>query len=262
MLGAGLGALLVAAPAVPAAVAGEALTASATDVQFAPPIGQPLRYRVTTRRIGRGGSLVDFSLTYALKWQRAGRGYRLDAELQRIDSDAPPAVRRALTMMLDPLVGEAMAYMVSADGGRIDLVDPARLWDNVLARIETTGAEGRRAEAQQLAKIVAALPPAERDRLASADIRALFGALNGAIPIRARADISIRRGGAMRTVARVERTATTIDGETRALAIDHLWTIDTATGLVVREQRQSWLVDADGAGRMLVEERIRALESA
>ena len=140
MLGAGLGALLLlAAPASPAAAAAEAPAAPTTEIAFAPPVGQPMRYRVTTRRIGRDGSLIDFAILYDVKWQRAGRGYRLDAVLRRIDSDAPPAVTRALTMMLDPLVGEDVAYMVAADGSRIDMIDPDRLWERALARIETAG---------------------------------------------------------------------------------------------------------------------------
>ena len=38
-----------------------------------------------------------------------------------------------------------------------------------------------------------------------------------------------------------------------------LWTIDSTTGLVMREQRQSWIADPDSAARTLVEERVRAL---
>jgi hypothetical protein len=263
MVGAGLGALLlVAAPAPSAAVAGEAPAARTSEIAFAPPLGRPMRYRVTTRRIGRDGSLIDFAIIYDLQWQRAGRGYRLGAVLRRIDSDAPPAVTRALTMMLDPLVGEDVSYMIAADGSRIDMIDPDRLWERVLARIETAGAEGKRAEARQLAQIVAALPAAERDQLASADIRALLAPANGEIPAAAGPDVSIRQDGATRTVARSERASVAMGGADRALAIDHLWTIDTATGLVVRERQQSWLVDADGDGRTLVEERIRALEPA
>lgn len=263
MPGAGLGALLLlAAPAPPAVVAGEVPSARTTEIAFAPPVGQPMRYRVTTRRIGRDGSLIDFAITYDLQWQRAGRGYRLSAVLRRIDSDAPPAVTRALTMMLEPLVGEDTAYMVAADGSHIDLVDPDRLWERALARIETAGAEGQRAQAQQLAAMIAALPAAERDQLASADIRALLAPTNGEIPSVASADVSIRQDGATRTVAKSDRASVEVGGADRALAIDHLWTIDTATGLVVRERQQSWLVDADGDGRTLVEERIRSLERA
>ncbi|WP_338424791.1 hypothetical protein [Sphingopyxis kveilinensis] len=259
--GAGLGALLLlAAPASPAAAAGGAPAARIAEIAFAPPVGQPMHYRVTTRRIGREGSLIDFAITYDLKWERAGRGYRLDAVLRRIESDAPPAVTRALTMMLDPLVGADVAYMVAADGNRIDMIDPDRLWERVLARVEAAGAEGERAQAQQLAAMIAALPAADRDQLASADIRTLLAPANGEIPAATGADVSIRQDGAIRTVAKSARTSMTVGGVERALVIDDLWTIDTATGLVVRERQQSWLIDADGGGRTLVEERIRALE--
>ena len=262
----GLGALLLlAAQSLSPATAEEVPVVANAQIGFAPPVGMPIAYRVTTRRIGRDGSLINFSLDYVLQWQRLGRGYRLEAVLQRIDSDARPEVTRALTMMLQPLVGEAMAYLVAPDGSRIDLVDPEQLWARVTARIEATGAAAGRPEAKQLAQLIAALPAAERDRLATADIRALVAPANDAIPARVPDDgasVSMMHDGAHQTIARVEHETTAIGGKPRQLEIDNLWTIDTATGLVLREQRQSWIVEADGAGRTLVEERVRALDLA
>ncbi len=256
--------LLLAAQALPSPAPGDVSTAAAAHFQFAPPVGQPMTYRVTTRRIGREGSLINFSLTYALQWQRIGRGYRLEAVLQRIDSDARPEVTRALSLMLEPLVGEPTAYLVAPDGSSVDLVDPDALWARVTARIEAVGAKSGRPEAQQLAQLVAALPAAERDRLASADIRALVAPANGAIPVAALADgasVSIMHDGPLQTIAKVERDSAPIAGVAKPLEIDNLWTVDTATGLVMREQRQSWIIEAEGDGRTLVEERVRALEA-
>jgi len=133
--------LLVAQP-IPSLAPGDVPAAATTHFQFAPPVGQPMTYRVTTRRIGREGALINFSLVYALQWQRVGRGYRLEAVLQRIDSDARPEVTRALSLMLEPLVGEPTAYLVAPDGSRVDLVDPEGLWARVTARIEAVGREG------------------------------------------------------------------------------------------------------------------------
>lgn len=257
--------LLLLAQPLPSSAPGDVPVATAAHFQFAPPVGRPMTYRVTTRRIGREGSLINFSLTYALQWQRVGRGYRLEAVLQRIDSDARPEVTRALSLMLEPLVGEPMAYLVAPDGGRIDPVDPEGLWARVTARIEAVGAKAGRPEARQLAQLVAALPAAERDRLASADIRALIAPANGAIPVSAQADgasVSLMHDGALQTIAKIERDSAPIAGTAKPLEIDNLWTVDTATGLVMREQRQSWIVEAGGGGRTLVEERIRALEFA
>lgn len=256
--------LLVAQP-LPSSAAGDGPAAAAAHFQFAPPVGQPMTYRVTTRRIGREGALINFSLVYALQWQRVGRGYRLEAVLQRIDSDARPEVTRALSLMLEPLVGEPTAYLVAPDGRRVDLVDPDALWARVTARIEAVGAKSGRPEARQLAQLVAALPTAERDRLASADIRALVAPANSAIPVSALADgasVSMMHDGALQTIAKVERDSAPIAGAAKPLEIDNLWTVDTATGLVMREQRQSWMVEAEGDGRTLVEERVRALEFA
>jgi len=263
MLLGGLGsALLLVAQPLPAQ--GDVPAQATAGFQFAPPLDRPMTYRVTTRRIGRDGSLINFSLVYVLRWQRIGRGYQLQSVLQRIDSDAPPAVARALTLMLQPLVGEELAYLVAPDGSRIDLVDPDGLWERATARIEAAGAEGGRAEAKQLAQLIAALPPSERDRLATADARALVAAANDAIAAAAAADgasVSMLHGGTLRTVAKVETDAANGDGAP-PLQIDHLWTVDTATGLVVQERRQSWIVDAQSGGRTLVEERVRAIEPA
>ena len=256
------GALLLIAQPLPAQ--GDVPAQATAGFQFAPPLDRPMTYRVTTRRIGRDGTLINFSLVYALQWQRIGRGYQLRSVLQRIDSGAPPAVTRALTLMLQPLVGEELAYLVAPDGSRIDLVDPDGLWERATARIETTGAEGDRAEAKQLAQLIAALPVTERDRLVTADMRALVAAANDAIAAAAAADgasVSMLHGGTLRTVAKVETESATGHGAP-PLQIDHLWTVDTATGLVMQERRQSWIVDAQSGGRTLVEERVRAIEPA
>ncbi len=257
--------LLLTAPplAIPASSAAPA--AATAEIRFAPPVGVPQRYRVATRRIGRDGTLIDFALVYALQWQRTGRGYRLDAVLERIDSGAEPGVTRMLTMMLDPLVGEEISYLVPPDGGRIDLIDPEQLWERVTARMEKAGAEADRPEAKQLAQLIAALPAAERDRLATADIRALIAPANDALPAVAAShdeDVSIVDDGARRTIAKVERDSASIAGAAQPLEIANLWTVDIDTGLVIRERRQSWIIAADGKGRRLVEERVRALEPA
>lgn len=250
--------LLLVTQAQPSPARGGVAAAAAEQVRFAPPVDRPMTYRVATRRIGRDGSLINFALVYDLRWQRAGRGYRLEAVLQRIDSDARPEVTRALTSMLQPLVGEQTAYLVAPDGRRVELVDPDGLWERVTARIEATGAEAGRAQARQVAQMIAALPAAERDRLVTADIRALIVPANAAIPAATLVDVSATHDGARRTVARIERAA----AAAQPLEIDNLWTIDTDTGLVVREQRQSWIVAAGADGRTLVEERVRALEPA
>lgn len=263
LLGGFGGALLLIAH--PLAAPGDAPAPAIAQIQFAPPVGRAMTYRVTTRRIGRDGSLINFSLVYALQWQTIGRGYQLEATLQRIDSDAPPAVTRALTMMLQPLVGEAVAYLVAPDGSRIDLVDPEGFWERASARIQATGAEGGRAEAQQLAALIASLPATERDRLVTADVRALVASANAAIPVSVPADgtsVSMLHGGTRRTIAKVERVSAAVSGSAAPLEIDHLWTVDTTTGLVMQERRQSWIVEPDGSGRTLVEERVRALDLA
>lgn len=253
--GAVAGALLfVATPLPPSA---DAPATVSIQTHFAPPIGRAMTYRVTTRRVGRDGSPVSFTLAYALQWQRLGRGYQLQAVLEAIESDAPPPVTRALTMMLQPLVGDRLAYLVPGDGSRIDLVDPEGVWARVTARIEAVGANGNREEAQRLAALIAALPDVERDRLATADLRALLVPANAILGQAVTDDAAA--DGPLRTVVRVEQ-----DGRAGSvpLRIDQRWTIDTTTGLVMRERRQSWVTPVSGSEPTLAEERLRVLEPA
>lgn len=253
ILGAAIGALLLLA-----APASEATRPVPPDTvarpTFAPPLDRPLAYRVTTRRMGRDGAMLRFSLVYDLRWQRVGRGYQLHTLLRRIESDARPQVTRPLTAVLEPLVGQEMTYLVAEDGSHIDLADRERLWDRVLARTEAAGATSKPGEAKQMASLIAALPAAERDRLATADIRALIAGANAAAI--AGPGGEVRQEGALRTIARTEQAAIS---SARPIEVEMVWTIDTATGLVVREQRRSWIAGPDGATRTLVEERERAL---
>lgn len=259
MLAGGLGAaLLMLANPVPGPATTTAPPAAAAR-QFAPPLGQPMTYRVTTRRQGRDGSPVAFSLVYRLQWERSGRGYRLAATLQQIESDANPAVTRAVTAVLQPLVGETMTYLVAPDGSSIDLIDADDLWKRALERTQAAGAGGASAEARQLAQLLAALPPQERDRAATADIRALVAPAVGTDP-----NVTVRHDGQLRTVTRVDRAALPASSgqDAKALQTETAWTIDSVTGLVVREQRQSWVIEPEGGAQTLVEERIRALSPA
>lgn len=250
--------LFLAAPA--AATAPPQATAAITALQFAPPLGQPMTYRVTTRRIGRSGAMISFSLVYTLEWQRAGRGYRLDAVLRRIESDARPELVRALTGLVEPLVGETVTYLVDAEGRGVALADPDALWARVAGRTQMLAAGARAPEARQVAALLGTLPEVERDRLVTADIRALIVPANAEIPTTGgEASVSIEHDGARLSIAKVETGAVAGGKPATALDVDRLWTIDTTTGLVVREQRQSWIAEPDSEARTLVEERIRAL---
>lgn len=243
--------LLAAEPAV--AVPAPSTTLPA-PVQFAPPLGQPMTYRVTTRRLARDGSMTNYSIVYALRWERVGRGVQLVATLQRVESDARPELAGMVAKLLQPLVGQDMTYLVAPDGSRIDLVDPEGLWRRVLGTTQDVGAASGQAEARQMAAILAGLSAAERDRLATSDIRALVAGANPIPP--AGEGVTMAQDGGIRTVTRRERAETP---DAKPLEIELGWRIDTATGLVVEERRRSWTDDA-AAGRKLVEERIRALE--
>lgn len=245
--------MAAAEPSAPAAVGG---------LQFQPPVGQPMTYRVTTRRISRGGTLISFSLVYALDWQGAGRGYRLDTVLRRIESDARPELVRALTGLVRPLVGESVTYLVDAEGRSVALADPDALWARVAERTRALAAEATAPEARQVAALLASLPEAEREKLVTADIRALIAPANAAISATADDDasVSIRHDGAQLSIAKVEKGAVAAaDRGASALDIDMLWAIDKTTGLVLREQRQNWIVEPGSDARTLAEERVRVL---
>ena len=112
-----------------------------------------------------------------------------------------------------------------------------------------------------MAQLLAALPAAERDRLATADIRAVVAPANPAIA-EADGNVTVTQDGALWTIAKVERVALPPGTAGTPLQVDTSWTVDTATGLVRREQRQSWIAEPGSDARTLVEERVRALSPA
>ena len=261
MLTGGLGsALLLLVPQASGPLPPPTPSTAIVHSYFAPPVDRPMAYHVTTRRTGRDGALISFSLVYALQWQRAGRGYQLAATLRRIESDAAPEVTRMLTAVLQPLVGETLTYHVASDGRHIEMVDSDGLWERVAERTHALAAGAAQADARQLAQMLAALPPEERNRLASADVRALLAPANSEIPVADGADISLTQSGSVRTVAKLERDRLSVGEDARPLEIDNRWTVDMATGLVLQEQRQSWIVEPAGRARTLVEERMRILD--
>lgn len=250
--GGALALLLLAPQPAPALQLPEAAATQA----FAPPLGQPMTYRVTTRRVSRSGTLISFALVYALQWQDAGRGYRLDASLRRIESDARPELVSRLTGLFRPLVGETVSYLVDADGRQVMLADPAQLWARVAQRTQDLAAGADTPEARQIAALLAALPEAEREKMIAADIRALVAPANASIPAAEDDDVAIRHEGPHRIVAKSERAEL---AGAAPLDIDTLWTVDTAAGLVLTDRRQSWTREPGTDARALVEERIRAL---
>ncbi len=137
------------------------------------------------------------------------------------------------------------------------MVDPDGLWRRVVDRAQALAASSDRPEAKQAAQIIATLPSAERDKLASADIRALVVPANGAIPNGADGPIMTVTVAGRRTISASEPPAA---GAAQPIEVDTRWTIDLATGLLAEERRQSFLAAGNAADRKLVEERIRALE--
>ena len=107
-----------------------------------------------------------------------------------------------------------------------------------------------------MAELLAGLPAGERDRLVTADIRALVAPANAAIPRARAAGVSIRDEGAVRTIVAIERAEPVAEA---ALGVETHWSIDRDTGLVLGERRQSWIGGPDAARRTLADERIRAL---
>jgi hypothetical protein len=93
--------------------------------------------------------------------------------------------------------------------------------------------------------------------MVTADVRALLVPANAIIGQAVTDDAAV--SGPLRTVVRGEQ-----DGRAGSvpLRIDQRWTIDTTTGLVLRERRQSWITSAVGGEPMLAEERLRELEPA
>lgn len=263
-LGLTMAAVLTLAGASPsdAALTESAAPAAALPPVFAPPLGARFDYRVTSRRLGRDGMLIEFTLHYDLVWKPLGRGFGLDTMLTRIESDAPPSVRRVMTGLLEPLVGLPVSYLLSADGKSVDLVDPDTVWalaTPVAARLGQASAEDG---ANGMAGVLLALPQAERNRLLTADVRSLIATANPAIPRAPGATVSIRQQDDRTIIVKSNAdTPLAAGGPVGAvpLTTESTWTIDDRTGLVVGATVQNWVKGPDDATPTLVEEHIRAL---
>ena len=249
------------------APAQESRPGAAFPAVLVPPLGERLDYRVTSRRFGRDGTLIEFVLHYDLVWQPAGRGFELKARLTRITSDAPLAVRRVTTGLMAPLIGVAVNYLVSADGSRIDLVDADHVWALAVPGAARLGQTTPQDEANAMAAVLMTLPLAERNQLLTADVRALVAQANPAIPRTAAGGppgsaISIRAQGKYTVIAKHDTaTALAASGPVGALplTIVSTWTIDDGTGLVTRAVVQTWVKGSGDAPPTLVEEHIGAL---
>lgn len=257
-----IGAALLLLAAEPAIATPPPAVPVAAATGFAPPVDQPMIYRVTTRRLSRDGSIASYVQTYTLQWERVGRGVQLVATLNKVESDARPELAQAFGRLLQPLVDQPITFLVASDGRRVDLVDPEGLWQRVIAQAQTMAAAAEQPEAKQLAQMLAALPPEEREKLATSDVRALVAPANAEIPVPPATGVTVRQDGNLRMITRTEKSYVASGaGGMRPIEVDASWTVDTATGLLVGERRQSWVAEPDGSGRKLVEEHVRTLEN-
>lgn len=253
-----MAAIMLAGPAAALASQPPEAPPPAVAMQFAPPLDRPLAYHVIIRRLARDGSLAGFTLDYELQWRRAGRGYALRATLRRIASDAPPAVMRVMTGLVEPLLDQPADYLVAADGRNLTLDKADDFWARIGPAATAVGQSAKGAEAAAMTKLLLSLPPVERENLLSAHIRSLIAAAQPEIPRRA-STISghrtvLTQEGDRLVISDDNRNAA-VPGSAAPLTTMSRWTIDGPTGLVVQSSVQSWVMPGDGGEKSLVEER-------
>ncbi len=119
----GLAAFLLAAIAHPAA-------AERIAIPFTPPVGQDLAYDIDQHR-PIAGKDSRFSAHRTVRFERAGEGYRLNAVLRSLDSDATDAAAASFRAALTPLIGVEMRFHLDAQGKIISLDDDEAVWSAV-----------------------------------------------------------------------------------------------------------------------------------
>ncbi|MCP1470538.1 hypothetical protein J3E64_002226 [Sphingobium sp. OAS761] len=99
-------------------------------IPFSPPVDRSLVYRVDQSRTIES-AMRRFTATRSLRFTRDGDGYRLQATLVAIDSDAPPAAAEPFRAALTPLVGVEMHFRLDAQGHIQSLDDMDQVWASV-----------------------------------------------------------------------------------------------------------------------------------
>lgn len=140
-----------------------ACPAAARDIAipFAPPLDQPLVYRIEQHR-----PVADrtrrFSAVRDLRFAQAGEGYVLDVTLRAIDSDAPAPGADPYRAALEPLIGIPMRFRVDARGKIVALDEMEGVWSRVTAGVDA---------------MLAAFPPDSERHRAALRVKALFAGL-------------------------------------------------------------------------------------
>src|SRR3546814_13495292 len=129
--------------------------------------------------------------------------------------------------LLRPLSGESAAYLVAADGRRVELADPNALGARITGRTEALAADASRPEARAIAALLQGLSPAQRAELAPADIRPLVAPAHRDLAAPSAPD------GRLRTVPKVARDDIAAG---QAVANDWPWQVDTSPVPLVSDQ--------------------------
>lgn len=213
------------------------------QIAFAPPLGQALILDVDTVRAGRGGHDHQFRSRYRLEFASAGRGFRLTATLVETGSGAAGKSGDAAQLLLAPLVGRPVDFLIGADSSTLVLQDGDKIWREVGNAITNKAAAAPVAEGRAVGALLSTLPPAERDAMLSADIRQMlrFAGRNWA------------EGGAL--VAKhdasdcetliVTGSDPTAKKDGPFLVHNH-WRVNRTTGLVMEQVEERWVRNDSG----------------
>lgn len=216
-----------------------------------------MRLRVTTARPLSNGSIAEYTAEYRLQFHAEGRGQRLLMTLVRLDSGQGQAGGSALTMMLGPMVGRPVAFLVSGDGARVLLQDGDALWAALADKLAAETARAPVSEAQQLGGLLLSLPPVQREAMLAADVRHMLRFAGrdwpnapAAAPPADTSDCGL--------LTLVERDG----GPGAGLISERRWQVDALTGLVRHQREERWMrSQADSPPQLAARtERLLALD--
>jgi hypothetical protein len=253
--GSGIAPLLLIAGLMPNGLSAHHLqpaqqAAEPVTIGFDPPLDTPLRLNVERAQRARDGRFFSFSASYIIRFERAGRGFRLTSRLIELESDAPQRLQSVFGGMLAPMKNVDVHYLVAADGSSIDLTDGEALWETLRLVDATRAQAGPREEAGSVVSALLALSPAQREDMLSADIDALVvlaghrlaaGVLDGGQGARA-----ITQSDAVVDIVE-ESAAPTGDADGNRFETRTRWRVGRSTGLLMSESSETRIVDDDSS---------------
>ncbi|RVT40200.1 hypothetical protein [Sphingobium algorifonticola] len=210
-------------------------------IRFAPPVDQPLAYRVS-QRIGTGKAQQHFESVRHLRFTPDRDGYRMTVVLHSMTGDAPADALARYRAALSPMVGMAQHLRIDGSGRVIAIDNLDAVWTAFMQGQRALLALSGESDARQAAFAhLERLDPAGRLAVLAGDVQPLMLFASG-IPL-----------ASMRREQGIDAGTSRFSEADEARGLTAHYVVDDATGLVLRAGR-----DVEQPGRSVRETRLLA----